>query len=204
MGFKWLKEESFDDADDLPEPEELITDAMNELKETVSGSPVPGKTIGFTLGTQSTSASPTDVNGDVSTSLVVTQQPGTVTTVTAAFAGDATFGASSKTEPFSINKEDCTVAYTGDTLVNAANMTNLSAQFGELDASPGDWTGKSITFTVTDSALNVQTFTASTNPSGLASTTAALGPDVYAVGVSFAGDDYYLACASSADTRGDS
>ena len=33
-----------------------------------------------------------------------------------------------------------------------------------------------------------------------ASTTAALGPDVYAVGVSFAGDGYYLACASSADT----
>jgi hypothetical protein len=170
------------------------------LTETVGGAPVPGKTIGFTLGTQSTSASPTDSSGNVSTSLVVTQQPGTVTTVKAAFAGDVTFGASSKTEPFAINKEDCTVAYTGDILVNAANMTNLSAQFGELDSSPGDWTNKSITFTVTDASLNVQTFTAATNASGVASTPAALGPNVYSVGVSFAGDDYYLGCASSADT----
>jgi type I restriction enzyme M protein len=31
-GFKWLKEESLDDADELPEPEELITDAVAELE----------------------------------------------------------------------------------------------------------------------------------------------------------------------------
>jgi len=170
------------------------------LTETLGGAPVPGKTIDFTLGTQSTSASPTDSGGNVSTSLVVTQQPGSATTVAAAFAGDAPFGPSSATEPFTIAKEDCTLAYTGDTLVNAANMTNLSAQFGELDATHGDWTGKTITFTVTDSALNVQTFTAATDASGVASTTAALGSDVYSVGVSFPGDDFYLPCASAADT----
>jgi type I restriction-modification system DNA methylase subunit len=34
-GFKWLKEESLDDADDLPEPEELITDAVEELTAAV-------------------------------------------------------------------------------------------------------------------------------------------------------------------------
>lgn len=31
-GLKWLKEESLEDADDLPEPEELATDAIEELK----------------------------------------------------------------------------------------------------------------------------------------------------------------------------
>lgn len=31
-GFKWLKDESLDDADDLPEPEELVTDAIGELE----------------------------------------------------------------------------------------------------------------------------------------------------------------------------
>jgi type I restriction enzyme M protein len=36
-GFKWLKEESGDDAADLPEPEELATEAMAELKEAVGG-----------------------------------------------------------------------------------------------------------------------------------------------------------------------
>ncbi len=34
-GFKWLKDESLDDADDLPEPEELVTDAIGELEGAV-------------------------------------------------------------------------------------------------------------------------------------------------------------------------
>lgn len=34
-GFKWLKEESLDDVDDLPEPEELATDAISELEAAV-------------------------------------------------------------------------------------------------------------------------------------------------------------------------
>ncbi|OPZ34878.1 MAG: putative type I restriction enzymeP M protein [Synergistetes bacterium ADurb.BinA166] len=35
-GFKWLKEESIDDLDDLPEPEDLVTDALGELEEAVA------------------------------------------------------------------------------------------------------------------------------------------------------------------------
>jgi type I restriction enzyme M protein len=34
-GFRWLKEESLDDTDDCPEPEELITDAIGELEQAV-------------------------------------------------------------------------------------------------------------------------------------------------------------------------
>jgi len=34
--FKWLKEESVDDPDDLPEPEELLTDAIEELDGAVA------------------------------------------------------------------------------------------------------------------------------------------------------------------------
>jgi type I restriction enzyme M protein len=33
--FKWLKEESVEDADNLPEPEELATDAIAELEGAV-------------------------------------------------------------------------------------------------------------------------------------------------------------------------
>jgi type I restriction enzyme M protein len=33
--FKWLREESLEDADDLPEPEELATDAIEELEGAV-------------------------------------------------------------------------------------------------------------------------------------------------------------------------
>ena len=35
-GFKWLKEDSLEDADDLPEPEELVTDAISELESAVA------------------------------------------------------------------------------------------------------------------------------------------------------------------------
>ena len=34
--FKWLKEESLEDADDLPEPEELAGEAVTELEAAVS------------------------------------------------------------------------------------------------------------------------------------------------------------------------
>jgi type I restriction enzyme M protein len=34
-GFKWLREESLEDSDDLPEPEELVTDAIDGLEEAV-------------------------------------------------------------------------------------------------------------------------------------------------------------------------
>ena len=34
-GFKWLKDDSLDDADELPEPEELVTDAVGELEAAV-------------------------------------------------------------------------------------------------------------------------------------------------------------------------
>ncbi len=35
-GFKWLKEESLDDVDDIPPPEELAADAISELEEAVA------------------------------------------------------------------------------------------------------------------------------------------------------------------------
>ena len=34
-GFKWLKDDSLDDADDLPEPAELVTDAVTELEGAI-------------------------------------------------------------------------------------------------------------------------------------------------------------------------
>jgi type I restriction enzyme M protein len=35
-GFKWLKDESLDDGDDLPEPEELVADAIGQLEGAVT------------------------------------------------------------------------------------------------------------------------------------------------------------------------
>jgi len=176
------------------------------LQTSPGGLPIAGENLGFVLGTDSKTAGPTNALGNASTApYQELQKPGSATSVTVSFAGDTTtnpkLGPSSSTADFTIAKEDCTVAYTGDILVNAANPTTLSAQFGELDSSPGDWAGKLITFTVTDAALNTYgPYTATTNSAGVASTSQNLGPNVYSVNVSFAGDDYYLKCASATDT----
>jgi hypothetical protein len=172
------------------------------LKDT-SVSPavgVAGKQLDFEMGTQSTSGGPTDANGAASNSLAVTQTPGSVSTVKASFAGDSGYDASSDTKSFSITKEDCTLTYSGDTLVGAATSTTLAADLGELDSSLGDRSNKPVTFTVTDAAANVQTFPVMTNAAGHASTTQALGSNVYGVTVSFSGDAYYKACGTLTDT----
>jgi hypothetical protein len=165
--------------------------------------PIAGEPLDFTFGvTHSPSVAPTNATGDASAApFNVTATPGSVPNAVD-FAGDATnhLLPSTTSGTISVTKEDCTLVYTGDTLQTSSSPTNLKAQFGELDRTHGDWTGKTVTFTVTDAASNVQTFTAITDAAGLAATAAALGSNVYTVSVSFAGDDFYLPCATSADT----
>jgi hypothetical protein len=161
---------------------------------------VAGKQLDFTLGTQTASASPTDASGNAATSLQVLQKPGSVTTVGTSFAGDSSYLPSSDSDPFSISREDCTLTYSGDTLVPPATMTTLAADMGETDISLGDRLNKTVTFTVVDAALNTQTFTATTDASGHASISVALPDGVYGISVSFAGDDFYLPCETAADT----
>jgi hypothetical protein len=165
--------------------------------------PIAGEPLDFTFGvTHSPSVAPTNATGDASAApFNVTATPGPVPNAVD-FAGDPAnhLLPSTTSGTITVTKEDCTLLYTGDTLQSSSSPTNLKAQFGELDTTPGDWAGKTVTFTVTDSASNVQTFTAITDASGLAATTAALASSVYTVSVSFAGDDFYLPCATSADT----
>lgn len=161
---------------------------------------VPGKTLDFTVGSQSTSAGPTNTSGSASTGLVVDQQPGTVTQVGTSFAGDATRAASTDSDPFTILKEDCTLAYSGATTVPGLANTNLAADLGEPDSSLGDRSNKTVTFTVVDASMVSQSFTAVTNAAGHAATGQALPTDVYAVSVSFVGDAFYNACSTAAET----
>jgi hypothetical protein len=161
---------------------------------------IPGKQLDFSLGTQTAHGSPTSGSGNTSTSLVVTQKPGSVTTIGTAFAGDASYLASNDTDSFSITKEDCGLAYSGDTLVAPVTMTRLAADIGESDSSPGDRSNKVVVFTLVDASLATQTFSARTDAGGHATTSVALSQGVYGVSVSFAGDDYYKACSTTEDT----
>jgi hypothetical protein len=161
---------------------------------------VAGKTLDFTVGTQTTSGGPTDAAGSASAALVVTQQPGSVTQVVTSFAGDATHATSTDTDPFAISKEDCALTYSGDTIVLPLATTTLAADLGELDTSLGDRSGKTITFTVVDASLVSQTFNAVTDAAGHAETSQPLPANAYVVSASFAGDDFYSSCATTNET----
>lgn len=157
--------------------------------------PVPGKSLSFTLGSQSASAT-TNASGVAASSITVGQAPGPYTMATA-FAGDTAFLASSDSDAVTVAKEDCTLSYTGSTLVSAGGSTTLSAAMGEPDATLGDRSGKTVDFAVTDASMTTTHYTATTNASGVASTTQSLPAGAYAVVASFAGDAYYLPCAAA-------
>ncbi|HVE94750.1 MAG TPA: choice-of-anchor L domain-containing protein [Acidimicrobiales bacterium] len=180
------------------------SDAANlaaTLTDTTDSLPIQGATLGFTLGALTPSAGPTDAAGWVSTSTgPIMALPGSISTVDTSFAGatiaGVEYGPSSDSDAFALAKEDCTMSYTGDVDVLPATNTNLRAQLGEPDSSPGDWSAKPVVFTLTDGASVSTTYNALTNGDGLAETNVAIPSGVYGVVASFAGDDYYHACES--------
>lgn len=176
------------------------------LVDTTASAPLAGKTLSLTVGTgassQTTAAGPTNASGDASVTLAQLFQDAGSVPVTASFAGDGSFTASSGSSTIVVSPDDCTLAYTGDILVPALTNTTLKAQLTDPDPTQGDLSGHTVTFNVTDSATPPVTtqYTAVTNASGVASVSVALNADVYSVGVSFAGDLKYAACGTTSDT----
>jgi hypothetical protein len=167
------------------------------------GSPlaISGKQLDFTLGTQTASASPTDATGSASTSLVVTQTPGSVATVGTSFAGDSVYAASSDSDPFSISKENCVLTMAPTILSSATGPTVITATLGEPDTSLGDRSNKTVSFSGLNASNNpVGPFIGTTDSSGNVSASANLGAGAYSFQASFAGDGYYLPCATASDT----
>jgi len=121
------------------------------LKDLVTNSPISGKTVSFTIGTQ-TATGTTDASGVATASITLTQPSGAYT-VTAFFAGDSNYLSSSDSKPFTIDKENVAITYTGDTLVFTAGPTISTAPVHlaahvvqESDGSPGDLTLAIVTF----------------------------------------------------------
>ena len=176
-----------------------------ELDDTGTGLPLSSKTISFTLGGQSCSGV-TNGLGIASCPLTLTQVPGPYT-VTASYAGDGTvYDASSDSKPFTITKEETTVAYTGPTVILAGastlTVTGTIVEDGanDNDGDPGSPApspaGQMVTFT-----LGTQSCTAIATPTGaltctISSVSGSLGPKT--ITVSFTGDSYYL---GSSDTK---
>jgi microsomal dipeptidase-like Zn-dependent dipeptidase len=87
------------------------------LTDTATGNPLSGKTVNFTLGSQSDSAT-TDGSGvaTVSPDLLL-NQAATTTSVVTSFSEDCTYLASSDTDSFEIKTEDVTVSFDEANLV---------------------------------------------------------------------------------------
>ena len=169
------------------------------LTRQYDASPIAGKSVHFTMASQSCDAV-TSVAGQASCT-ITPQDPAGVYTVTAAFAGDAGSQPSSDTKAFTVTREQTSLQYTGDTVIANGGTMHASAVLREDDGSPAI-AGRSVTFTLGSGAA-AQSCTALTDSAGraacdIAAVAQPLGPgSVQAV---FAQDAYYLASSDSAST----
>ena len=104
------------------------------LTDVLSGTPLSGKTITFTIGTQSVTAV-TNASGIASATLILTQNPDLTTyTVKTVFNGDATYVAGNDEDAFDITDEDARAEYIGTQFQATASATSGTATV-QLQAS---------------------------------------------------------------------
>ena len=148
-----------------------------------SGSPIAGRTIGFTLGGVTCSGTSLP-DGSVSCSVTITHVPGP-TAVVVSFAGDTLYLGSSATPPFTVTRESttATTSVSGPVASGAVVLSGVLLEDGTTPIA-----GRSVTL-----SLGTTSCTAVTTPAGLASCTvipSVLGPAT--AGITFTGDGYYL------------
>ena len=160
---------------------------------TSNGSPVAGKSISIVAGSQSCTAGPTDASGKASCTVTVSQASGTYT-LTATFAGDATYTTSTGTATFTVQNGATTTTYTGAASGQKGSAATLSAHL--VDGAGHPISGKTITITVGTQSCT----TGATNATGDASCTITLTQTggSYPLTATFAGDTTYSASTGTA------
>jgi hypothetical protein len=157
------------------------------LKKTSDGTALAGRTVTFTLGSQ-TCQGTTAANGAATCSITIAQAAGPYT-VNVAYAGDATTKPSSTTSPFTVTLAPTTTV--AATPVVGATTTPLSAT---LTAGSSPLANKTMTL-----ALGANSCTATTNASGVATCSVNTPTGATAQYVAtFASDGNY---AGSSDTK---
>ncbi len=168
-----------------------------QLYDQAGGPSVPilGAKINLTLGSQSCNNLTTDVSGNVSCSITLNQVPGSYSVV-ASFAGNAQWSAATTSTPFTINREESALTYTGDLTQDYHDPATMSAHL--FDPSGGaPIAGKLLTFTlgVGDTCTTSAPTDASGNASCIIIPTQPAGP--VPLVTSFAGDGFYLPASTS-------
>jgi hypothetical protein len=168
------------------------------LTDKASGQPIANASVQFTLGSQTCTAS-TNTAGLASCTIVLDQCSGSYT-VKANFAGSPLYLPSSDSKPFTVNLEETTLTYTGDTVIANGGTATLSGVLLEDNTTPV--AGRTVTF-ILGTGGSSQSCNAVTNGTGIASCTISpvaqpLGPGT--VTDSFAGDACYRPASASAKT----
>jgi len=110
---------------DLEEQYSDQADLSATLIDTVSGDGVEGKTITFTIGSQSTTGV-TNETGLATATLILTQSPIPTYNVLTTFAGDGSYVNSSNSDGFDITQENAVVNYIGTEITATQSTTNLT------------------------------------------------------------------------------
>ena len=174
---------------DFNDPVSLVAD----LTVSGSGAPVPQQPVLLSVGTQSCVGT-TDASGHASCNLTIEQHPGAYS-LSASFAGDTAYASATASAPFTIEKEESQVAYSGALTSDYHDEFTASASLFDPDGGE-PIAGKTINFT-----LGVgDTCSATTDAFGNASCpiTPTQVPGPYKIEASFGPDVDYL---SSNDTQ---
>ncbi|MEA2499369.1 MAG: hypothetical protein QOH26_1774, partial [Actinomycetota bacterium] len=157
---------------------------------TSDGAPVAGESVNLSLGSQSASVL-TDATGAARTTFPLSDAPGNYE-VRAGYEGSDSYGPSSATSPFTIQRELTKLAYTGTTSAKG-DAVHLEARLREDDGAA--LPGRTVTFDV-----GGRKFTAVTNGAGLAAVDAAIPNHGKSqpVTANFAGDDLFDGSSTSA------
>ena len=185
-----------------------LTLTANLSESDNPGTGVGGREVDFTItdggtNTQTCTGSTTDASGNVSCTIPhVTLLPLQPYTVTASFAGDTYYLASSSTPAaFTVNKAPTTFTYSGATMGNYHATVTLSGTLTESDTG-FPVSARSVTFSVTPGPTGTQTCSTTTLADGTASCTVVLKADPgssFNAGGSFgdASDQYYLTSSTA-------
>jgi hypothetical protein len=128
--------------------------------EKGDGTPLSGKPLTLSMGSQSCTTAATNGGGDASCSITIAQGSGSYP-ATAAFAGDADWSAASASSTFTVDLAPTTLVYTGATSGASGSPATLSAH---LTTNGSDLAGEKVTL-----VLDGQSCSGTTDAAGVAS-----------------------------------
>ncbi|MFW9816964.1 MAG: NosD domain-containing protein, partial [Candidatus Thorarchaeota archaeon] len=128
------------------------------LVDIVTLEPIEGKTVLFTLSTQ-TAVGTTDVTGYAYATIILDQPSGQLL-VSVQFSGDGFYLSSADSVEFDLGKETAVLTYTGSTVVptTVSTITLRATVFDDFDGNYGDLSNVYVTFYIFTGAVDLTSY----------------------------------------------